>query len=266
MNQQPDKLFREKLEGYQQQAPASAWDKLEAGLDKKSSRGMWLKVAASLLPVAVAAYLLLSTTQQKSDGNESHNIADKTVTPLLREKINKSSTDNNKTIVHSTDQETLIAKKEKENIKKVSTSAQGTMSAKDINTQVQSEKANVEEQKNVAVEKDQTVNAVAEVSVSATSLNSNEASSVVTTSSNKRKSITLVYTAEEVNEKFLDKNAVAEATPSEIKSSTLKTLLDKATDLTRDQDPVGELRQKKNEILALSFKKKSNVGKTDKTL
>jgi hypothetical protein len=263
MNQQPDKLFREKLEGYQQQAPASAWDKLEAGLDKKSNKGIWLKVAASLLLVAVATYLLLSTTQSKSEQNGSRRVADKKVTPLRQEKI-KSKIDNIETPVHATDQAKLIAKKD--DVKKVNTAPEKTISAKGINTPVQSETTKAEVQKNIAIEKPQVVNSIAEASVSATSLKSNEASTVITSSSNKRKGITLVYTAEEVNEKFLDKNAVAEATPSENKSSTLKTLLDKATDLTRDQDPVGELRQKKHEILALSFKKKNNVDKTDKTL
>ena len=63
MNQQPDKLFRERLEGFQKPAPASAWDKIETNLDKKSPAGLWWKIAASLLLFAVASYMLWPKTQ-----------------------------------------------------------------------------------------------------------------------------------------------------------------------------------------------------------
>jgi hypothetical protein len=65
--------------------------------------------------------------------------------------------------------------------------------------------------------------------------------------------ITLVYSAKEVDD-YLDKNALAQATSKDKKPSTLKKLLQKANDLKNNQDPFGELRQKKNEILALNFK------------
>jgi hypothetical protein len=46
-----------------------------------------------------------------------------------------------------------------------------------------------------------------------------------------------------------------DATPEDKKPSTFKKLLSRAYDLKNNQDPIGELRQKKNEILALNFKK-----------
>ena len=73
------------------------------------------------------------------------------------------------------------------------------------------------------------------------------------------KNITLVYTAKDVEE-YLDKKALAEATSDHKKSSTFKKLLKKANDLTSNQDPFGELRQKKNEILALNFKNEKQRG------
>ena len=63
----------------------------------------------------------------------------------------------------------------------------------------------------------------------------------------------MTITSEETN-KYLNENALAEATSEEKKSSTLKKLLKKANDLKNNQDPFGDLRQKKNEILALNFK------------
>ena len=69
----------------------------------------------------------------------------------------------------------------------------------------------------------------------------------------KSSSITITITAEETD-KYLNKNAIAEATSKERKSSTFKKLLKKANELTSNQDPFGDLRVKKNEILALEFK------------
>jgi hypothetical protein len=71
---------------------------------------------------------------------------------------------------------------------------------------------------------------------------------------NDQRSVTLIFNAEQVNEKFLNKNSIVEATPEEKKPSTLRKLLDKAYDLKHNQDPLGDLRQKKNEIFALNFK------------
>ncbi|HYC84360.1 MAG TPA: hypothetical protein VEB86_04025, partial [Chryseosolibacter sp.] len=58
MNQQPDKLFREKLEGFSRPVSASAWSRVEAGLNKKNSKGLWLKIAAAVTLLAVAAFIL----------------------------------------------------------------------------------------------------------------------------------------------------------------------------------------------------------------
>jgi hypothetical protein len=66
--------------------------------------------------------------------------------------------------------------------------------------------------------------------------------------------VTIVITSTEADEKYLDKKSLAEATSEEKKSSTLRKLLDTAYDLKNNQDPFGDLRQKKNEILALNFK------------
>ena len=68
-----------------------------------------------------------------------------------------------------------------------------------------------------------------------------------------KSTMTLTFTAEETN-KYLDKNALAEATQEDKKSSTFKKLLKKANDLKSNQDPFGDLREMKNEILALNFK------------
>src|SRR5690606_34498905 len=59
MNQQPDKIFNDKLKSYQSPAPALAWNRIEKQLDKKNNKGFYLKIAAALLFLAVATGLLI---------------------------------------------------------------------------------------------------------------------------------------------------------------------------------------------------------------
>ena len=61
---------------------------------------------------------------------------------------------------------------------------------------------------------------------------------------------TIVITAAEANAKYLNQQYVADATPENKKSSKLRNLFEKAQDL----DPIGEIRQFKNEVLALNFR------------
>ena len=66
MTSQPDKLFREKLENFSTPVPAAAWGRIEAGLDQPGRSFWWVKIAASITLVGVAAFLLWpsATTQQ----------------------------------------------------------------------------------------------------------------------------------------------------------------------------------------------------------
>ena len=61
---------------------------------------------------------------------------------------------------------------------------------------------------------------------------------------------TILISAEEVNAKYLNEPFIADATPENKKSSKLRDLFEKA----QDMDPIGEIRQLKNEVLALNFK------------
>ena len=73
--------------------------------------------------------------------------------------------------------------------------------------------------------------------------------------SSPRKTRTIVFTPEEVNQKYLSRKNEARATSEAKQPSTLRNLLDKAQDLKHNQDPLGEIRQKKDEILAMNFRK-----------
>src|SRR5687768_3169555 len=84
MNQQPDKLFREKLESLGRPAPVSAWSRVEAGLDKKKDKSLWLKIAASLLALAVAAVFLWTSHSAEQTTNRVATNPAKTQKPVLK--------------------------------------------------------------------------------------------------------------------------------------------------------------------------------------
>lgn len=239
MDQQPDKLFRGKLKDYKKPAPAGSWNRIAGKLHKKNNRGIWLKAAAAILLLAVAGILLFPT----QDEPVKKVIAEK-VTPL--EKEEKTSRINEIPPVKNPapplpDKKTFaVPDKKKSEVQTKSTQRKDRIAPATLQ-QAQEHKLPLASAEIIPEENpEKNVVVVNEPVAEPTSEND--------------RSITLVYSADEVNEKYLNKNAVAEATSDEKPSSTLRKLLDKAYDLKHNQDPLGELRQKKNEILALNFR------------
>jgi hypothetical protein len=241
MNQQPDKLFREKLEGYQKPAPASAWEKIASAQTKKNDKGLWLKIAASILIAVAAAYLLLP-------GNNSTNVSRPSLTEAPTQKKDETNSQQQKPIgdipTEVKDESVSVSKRETTQKRKaVKKSIPEVEQNFNVATNEETKPQNgsmplVEDSNNV-------LSPVNEVEVVITETHTDLQPA--------QQSVTLVFTAEDVDG-YLDKKALAEATSDSKKSSTLKKLLKKANDLTNNQDPFGELRQKKNEILALNFK------------
>lgn len=241
MNQQPDKLFRDKLQSFQTPAPSGAWNRIEANLDKKNNKVMWFRIAASLLLVAIAAYLLWPT-----------NIADRTAPqpPLANkakeQQVIKPEQKKEEVILPPAPaQQNTIAKKDVAPRKHVETK-QNESIIENKEVEQKRDEALIAENVNISVDNNESVDTPT-MSIPA------ETQTVVVASTEKQK-VKIIFSAEDIDNKYLDKEALAEATSDEKKSSTLKKLLDKAYDLKYNQDPFGDLRQKKNEILALNFK------------
>jgi len=246
MNQQPDKLFREKLEGYQKPAPASAWEKIAAAQAKKNTKGPWLKIAASLSLLAVAGYVLWSV-------NSSSNTQQNTITNAEKEPVTASVPQDNssKKELAENNSDLLPLAKSQPAVKRKSPNKKGIKSE-------QTQKVAIIEETNVNDQSLQSTNSLA----SETEPTPNQETSIEESQVTEKpvvQTVTMVFTAEDVDG-YLDKKALAEATSEEKKSSTLKKLLKKANDLTNNQDPFGELRQKKNEILALNFRSEKQRG------
>ncbi|MBL0742799.1 hypothetical protein [Chryseolinea lacunae] len=255
MNQQPDKFFRDKLEHYQHPAPSGAWDKIEAGLEKKTTRGIWWRIAASLLLVALVSFTLWKTTHTATDVPA---LADQTQ-PAPSTTIQPDQAKPQATPSETMPEKTTEAhiRKELAQTKKQTSSHPEPQHRKNISVPNQSVVSEQTVAQNAAAPKDQQAPTLDVVSEPLTNNTATVATAtpdvapVVAESAPKK--ITITVTAIE-SEGYLDKKALADATSGEKKSSTLQKLLKKADDLKNNQDPFGELRQKKNEILALNFK------------
>lgn len=249
MNQQPDKLFRDKLEGFHKPAPSAAWNKIEAGLQKKNNKAIWLRVAAAVLIVAVAAFLIWannSTTTSPQIAKDSDNQKE---TPVQKENKVEINTDKKETI-EEPEQGTSIASTTPEKIKRRRKNQ--PVGTKSVEAPVVVEEPAIEELISFtpsvgnSVDSSDIVTPIVEDVI--------VAQNTIEQSQESDQSRVLVFSVEEVDAKYLDKEALAKATSAQKKSSTFRKLLNKAYDLKNNQDPFGELRQKKNEILALNFK------------
>jgi hypothetical protein len=238
MNQQPDKLFREKLESLSRPAPVSAWSRVEAELNKKKDKNLWLKIAASLLVLAVAAVFLWTSRSAEQTINRVAENPVKTQKPVLKKE--------------ETPEQSAITLPEKEE-----------PSTASVKKAVAPVKKKMKKAESVPVLETSPQEMVAEVLLSQKEKNEMTENSIVPAEeetliaqsiTEEAAGVTLVYSVEEVNAKYLDKKSLAQATSGEKKPSTLRKLLDKAYDLKHNQDPFGDLRQKKNEILALNFR------------
>ena len=239
MNQQPDKLFRDKLEGFSKPVPSRAWDKIETNLDKKNNSGLWLKIAASLLLLAAATFILWPGYKTV---NHDQQLANKPVDELMQ----KTTPEKNITSVTPNEQSTVEEKEQKSNTKRVQ------HSPRVVHTPDPTDKASVmiADHTTPVIEEpvDNAVEASPEMVVVPETLVAQEIISEPAT-----QNITLVFNADDTDE-YLDKKSLAKATAEQEDASTFKKLLKKVKGLKNNQDPFGELRQKKNEILALNFK------------
>lgn len=244
MNQQPDKLFREKVENFQMNVSANAWNRVEENLGKKNRGAFWLKIAASMTIVAVSLFMFLS--KQKSDDSTklATRIKDELKAPTKetikapeRKTINPA-----KKIIATEKAERKVTPKEttrpvvKEQLKK---SVSESIPTNEVTVAQREEPV-----PSIQTDSENTIAVVEKT----------ETESPAVKHETKASHITIVITANEADEKYLDKKSLADATSEEKKTSTLRKLLDTAYDLKYNQDPFGDLRQKKNEILALNFK------------
>jgi hypothetical protein len=218
---QPDRLFRDKLEDYQLNAPAKAWERIRASTGKSSDRKTWLKVAAGLaLLVSVSALIWGPSPENKADGSE---------TVVTEQPANDLQNENQPVASHVHDE---VTKNEKNPTPIKARATKVVSTGPSANPVVVSTDESLSVSETYA----------GEISVS------DELEDTET-----YEAVYLVYTAEEVNEKYLRKQPVREATHAEKKSSRMQKLMSIANNLKSNEGGFGDLRQMKDEIFALNF-------------
>jgi hypothetical protein len=231
MKRQPDELFNSKLKDFKQVPPPMVWDTIEVGLNQKSGRFKYSRIAAAILLLMIAGTIPLSRVQESET---PHPIAE-------------TLPDTNNAV-----QEVTIPKLQSHDA--ANEIASTTTTAKKVNTRVRKRKSiDVSStMMSAAVAANPIVEPVplAKDSTTAQGIPQREPSLAYKPEST---SFTIIITAEQTKE-YLKESATSEATPGLEKTSTFKKLLKKASDLSTNQDPFGELRQKKNELLALNFR------------
>ncbi|MEJ1239410.1 hypothetical protein WBG78_14840 [Chryseolinea sp. T2] len=275
MNQQPDKLFRDKLQHYQKAAPASAWDKIAVSKEEKKRHNTWLKVAASLLLIVgfwTTLELTLSDSSNEHLANEesaapaagtSQEAQKKSIQeedsqasgmPSVAEQTAATPTENGATTGFAKKATTNAVDHGKETRRShdLTKVAAATNNYNGVSTRITSDAPEV-------------IADVQPLDEPGTRLNNNsvndENEAVVARNEVVANGVKLTYNVDDVSA-YLEKNINTDATDEEKKQSTLKKLLQKANDLKTNQDPFSELRQRKNEILALNFMNEKRGQKT----
>lgn len=223
MTSQPEKLFRDKLEDFQKPAPPLAWDRIEAKLAGSQPKGLWLKIAAGVMLLSVATFLLWPSRQTNHP-----EVLTKAIDPVVKPKESSPEITVPQQATTQTPERNVSEKKIKPREPKVATEDAPVLVAEIV--------APLEN------------NEWMETEVPAKEVPAETKPEEVIAST------TLVYSAEEVNARFLKKELPVQATPEEKKSSGIQKLMGLAYDLKHTESGIGDLRQKKNEILALNFK------------
>jgi hypothetical protein len=249
-----DKLFSEKLAEHSMDAPPMAWGKIESNLPKKNNSFFWLKIAASFVLLMAAAILLWPREEQNSLLADSNKLTEKVISNKQNEK-EKSEKEKKEKETQQTEKtkNNAVKKDETENKKSVKPNSKMVPQKSSVpvmnfskqetfitsNDTPESKKETIDTQENnVIIKLDQDPIITTET---------------VVATANNQESNTIVLAANDVS-KYLKNTSIADATTEEENTSSFRKLLDKAADLKNSDSGLSELRQKKNEILALNFR------------
>lgn len=236
MKQQPDHLFHNKLENFQLRPSADAWNRIEVGLDKKSNKALWLKIAAGLLLLSIASVLIW-----KIQPAETNALVDKTpqVTEPAPEKVQPTQPEEPAVAAVDQDKKVEQEKTEKKDNRIVP-------AYKNQSTSLDQQLAIVEptpEETSTEVIQPETETLIAEV----------ETITIESTETQNSTAVYIVMTATEVNQKYLLPQPEDEATSEGKKSSRMQKLMGVAMNIADGDGPLADLRQKKDELFALNF-------------
>ncbi len=237
MDQQPDKLFRDKLRNYHQPVSPGAWDRISGSLHRKKST-LVLRIAAAVLLLATGTLLIYPSFNRPGEDFLSDESSSPAETPAIAppERVQPQPPAREDVQPPSTTSPVAPTARKKRVV------------AKAGGEQLAAHSAEVPEDPHTT----QTEITVTE-----------ENSVAVAPTATQQGKMTIIFSREEVNRKYLAKNLEGHATADAENPSGLTKLLDKAYDLKHTQDLLGSLRQKKNEILAINFRNDARSTQND---
>jgi hypothetical protein len=244
MKQQPDKIFHDKLKDHTQPVPPIAWDRIERGLENKRNNLVWYSVAASLTAIAISAYIYYNSKPTEAP------IAKTEVSPRVNPRPTVS-------VPPAIDESIQENRKQESSIANKPTYSERTEVIKIVEKKVEIVLPEVMAMQ--TTEKSLEQNEIPTLKDSS-SLQYKNPTQLAFKAPVREHNVIIVMTADQAKEYLINNKTEEQATSGEKKTSTLKKLLQKAADLKVNQDPFGELRQRKNEILALNFKSEKQRG------
>ena len=242
MTSSPDKQFREGLEHYKKSPPPQAWNRVESGLHKNKNRSVWYSAAAAVVLLIGATFMLFRSNENQ--------IANPTIT------LEQNS---NTEISNPQSLSTVINEPIAEQIESAPVIQQIAPKAKASNKEIPTLK--IESYPVVVASNEITTEASAPQTATpeVISTTSQEPVAINDVASSSTRSNKIIYSSGEVNSRFLKKPTDA---PVPVKEKTTETtpekpqtpiqkIIDIASNLKYEENALGELREKKNEILSL---------------
>ena len=224
-----DQFFKNKLDEHAIAPPENAWAKVEAELSKKNNAVVWRLAAAILITGALITIIYWS---QRTTENDKPVFAQKKIEKTEPAPTNK---DHSKTPDQKMESLTVLNK----------TAAAEKPSGKNV---VQPKVISSEEiQRKETVAVNHVENAVEDNKIVVEEKIKAEATPKVTVASSQQKPIKLEFTLEDLT------SVETVATPSEVKNSGLKKVLELAREMKEGEGPLSNLKEKKNELFARNF-------------
>ncbi len=237
MTPHPDKLFRDKLENFQRTAPPAAWNRIEQNLGKRKTPLVWVRIAAGITLLATAAIILWPSQKDDTVLSNTNNLL-QPKTEVTQPVVTDSAKQQAPTLKKAAENYTAL-REPKPNPKKQQTVSPVQTPENEQPVIIPLQPAN-----------DQLI-AEATMPVQQHTVEPQKNDIVIASN-------TITYTAEEMNSKFLKKKPVPEATPEAEDASTMQKLIGYAYAAKNSDADIGNLRQKKDEILALNFRSKKS--------
>ena len=245
----PDKYLQGKFAQERKSPPPEVWNRIQAGLDQRKSKRLWLRYSAAAAVILLAASITMLQVYKPTTSNPLISSGKTNTEEITIEPTNT---------IQATQTESQIA-------------TNNISNEVNVSVPVSSNNSHKKSQKNIQpvaeTNEKLTSTQTKVVSTSAITLSQPDPLAeevtlaeepVVTIPQTGKK---IYYSAAEVNARFLKKKDTVASPPPEKNETGIQKILDIAYDLKFSESTLGELRQYKNDILSIPGKK--TQGKTN---